>query len=84
MDITALICPQEIGPLNYRATISEMIPDLEKSNKAGNLNFSNVSTLRNIIYFNKQEHINGVFDFDDIFQAGTSKELDYLKQIKIE
>ena len=44
VDIVGLICPQEIGPLDYRATLNNMIPDLEKS-EAGNLNFSNVPTL---------------------------------------
>ena len=84
VDITALICPQEIGPLDYRNTISQMLPQLENSSAPGSLNFENVSTLRNIIYFNKQEDINGVFDFDDVFQAGESEHLKILNQTKIE
>ena len=83
VDITGLICPQEIGPLNYRATLNNMIPDLEKS-EAGNLNFSNVPTLKSITMFNLQEEVKGVFDFDSLFNAGGSKELEVLNSVKID
>ena len=83
VDITGLICPQEIGPLDYRATLNNMIPDLEKS-EAGNLNFSNVPTLKSVTMFNLQEEVKGVFDFNSLFNAGGSKDLEILNSVKID
>ena len=33
VDIAAIVCPKEIGPLDYHATITEMIPDLAKATR---------------------------------------------------
>ena len=33
VDVTALICPKEIGPLDYHATIQQMVPDLTKGTR---------------------------------------------------
>jgi len=30
VNVTCLICPRQIGPLNYHATISKMIPNLDQ------------------------------------------------------
>ena len=85
VDITAIICPKEIGPLDYHATIKQMIPGLENATK-GDLNFANVPTLKSIVYYSMEEdeNIGGVFNFQGLYNAAGSSQYNMLKDIKIE
>jgi len=85
VDIAALICPKEIGPLDYHGTIQQLAPDLTKGTR-GALNFSNVPTLKSVIYYSMDddESIDGVFNFEDLYNAGGSTQLETLKNVKID
>ena len=79
----ALICPQSIGPLDYRATLNRMLPGLEENSQA-ELNYANVPTLKRLIMFNMEEEITNVTNFDTLFNAGGSAEKAILDQTIIE
>ena len=81
--IAGILCPKEIGPLDYHAKIEEMIPNLQMS-KPGQLNFDNVPSLRSVTYYNSDEDFGGVFKFDELLEAGGSNELNIIKGLKIE
>ena len=81
--IAGILCPKEIGPLDYHAKIEEMIPNLQMS-KPGQLNFENVPSLRSVTYYNSDEDFGGVFKFDELLEAGGSNELNIIKGLKIE
>ena len=85
VDISAIICPKEIGPLDYHDTIKQMIPGLENATK-GDLNFANVPTLKSIVYYSMEEDedIGGVFNFQGLYNAAGSSEFSMLKDVKIE
>ena len=77
------MCPKEIGPLDYHAKINELCPGLNES-KTGSLNFSNIPTLKSVTYYNTDDNYNGVYNFDELINAGGSNESNIIKNLKIE
>ena len=83
VNITGILCPKEIGPLDYHAKIEEMCPFLQMSTR-GALNFSNVPSLKSVTYYNTEETFGGVYNFDDLLKGGGSTERKTLMGIKVE
>ena len=50
------------------------------------MNFANVPTLKSIIYYSmdEDEEVEGVFNFQALYNAGGSTQLNLLKEIKVE
>merc|ERR1711935_753284 len=69
VNIAAIVCPKEIGPLDYHAKIEEMCPMLQTQTR-GALNFENVPSLRSVTYYNSDEVFGGVYNFDELMNAG--------------
>jgi len=83
VNIAAIVCPKEIGPLDYHAKIEEMCPMLQTQTR-GALNFENVPSLRSVTYYNSDEVFGGVYNFDELMNAGGSNELNIIKGLKVD
>jgi len=82
VDAKILVCPKEIGPLNYDAKIREMIPDLGSRNWE-NLKLANVPKLEKLIYYSNSEKIDGTVLWSDLESAGDQKHFKTLESTKV-
>ena len=69
VDAKLLVCPKTIGPLNYDATIRQMIPDLDTRN-SHDLNLAQLPMLKKIIYYSNTEPLDGTLLWSDLEAAG--------------
>mgnify|MGYP000540639690 CR=1 FL=1 len=82
VDAKILICPKEIGPLNYDETIRQMIPDLNTRNWE-NLKLPNLPKLEKIIYYSNVEKIDGTILWSDLESAADQKHFKILDSYKV-
>ena len=79
----ALVCPKELGPLNYHAALTSLIPDLDKQDKF-NLKSSAMPNLKTIVYYTCYEEVGGVIRWDELEEMGSDKNVTELRSIKVD
>jgi len=79
----ALVCPKELGPLNYNAALTSLIPDLDKQDKF-NLKSSAMPELKTIVYYTCYEEVGGVIRWDELEEMGSDKNLTEVRSIKVD
>ena len=83
VDAKMLVCPKTIGPLNYHAKVQEMIPNLAEQDRFG-LNVPSVPTLKKVVYYSCPEAEAGTFQWSELEQAGSDKDLTTVNEIVVD
>ena len=83
--VKCLICPKEIGPLQYHSTIKQIIPDLDEQNRFS-LNSTKVPTLKQVVLYSTtaDDEAAGYFKFSELYDMANSSHLNEAKNIKVE
>ena len=83
--VKCLICPKEIGPLQYHSTIKQIIPDLDEQDRFS-LNSTKVPTLKQIVLYSTtaNDEAAGYFKFSELYDMADSNHLNQAKNIKVE
>merc|ERR1712227_73070 len=83
VDAKMLVCPKEIGPLDYDTTIRQMIPDLENRNSM-NLKLPKLPLLEKIVYYSNSDNISGTILWSDLEKAGQSSDFREVDESKVD
>lgn len=85
VSVKCLICPKEIGPLQYHSTIKQIIPDLDEQNRFA-INSSKVPTLNQVIFYSTtaDDEAAGYFKFSELYDMADSSHLNEARNIKVE
>jgi len=83
VDAKMLVCPKTIGPLNYHAKVQEMIPNLAEQDRFS-LNVPSVPTLKKVVYYSCPEAEAGTFQWSELEQAGSDKDLTTVNEIVVD
>ena len=85
VSVKCLICPKEIGPLQYHSTIKQIIPDLDEQNRLA-INSSKVPTLNQVIFYSTtaDDEAAGYFKFSELYDMADSSHLNEARNIKVE
>ena len=75
-----MICPKEIGPLQYHSTIKQLIPDLDEQDRF-KLNSTKVPTLKQVILYSTtaDDEAAGFFKFSELYNMANSSQVISMK-----
>ena len=79
----ALVCPKELGPLNYHGALKSLIPDLESQDKFS-IKSKAMPDLKTIVFYSCYEEVGGAIRWDELEEMGSDKNLTEVRSVKVD